>query len=252
MLALAKATLRQAPAILRTRKLTVLDAAMSRNMKVHFGKVPMTLPLADIDRILAASNNNPTFGNVRELYARNCYLEHLRLNRPMHAVLDLGANRGMFSLLALLALNADIVVGVEPIEIYQSVYQLLLQANRCSPARAPRYTRFISSPSAEREAPDQNVSIETILREQKIDRFNLVKMDIEGAEKTLFSEPEWLAKVDNISMELHPDFVGDLSLVPRALEQYGFKYRLLDQAGAPASIESGMFLVASCTGEIAA
>ena len=252
LLALAKATLTQGPEILRTKKLTALDAAMSRNMTVHIGKTRMALPLAEIDHILAANNDNPTFGNVRELYARNCYLEHLHLKTPLHAVLDLGANRGMFSLLALLALKADIAVGVEPTEIYESIHRLLLEANDCSLQRGPRYKKFVSSPSAERQDPNQNISIETILREQRIDRFSLVKMDIEGHEQAVFSEPEWLAHVDTITMELHPQFVDDLSSIPQALERYGFDYRMFDQTGEPATVKSAMFLCASCTGELAA
>lgn len=252
LLALAKETVRQGPAILRTKRLTAVDVAMSRNMTVRIGKTHMAMPLADIDRILAANNDNPTFGNVREIYARNCYLEHLKLKTPLHAILDLGANRGMFSLLALLALDAEIAVGVEPTEVYESVYRLLLEANGCDLRRGPRYKKFISSPSAERSDPERNVSIETILREQEIDRFRLVKMDIEGHEKTVFSEPEWIAHVDNITMELHPQFVDDLSSIPKALERYGFEWLAFDQAGKLANIQHAMFLYASQTGELAA
>lgn len=250
MVALAKATVTQSPAILHTRKLTALDVAMSRNMTVHVGKTSIVMPLDRIDRILAANHDNPTFGNIREIYARNCYFEHLRLKPPVGAVLDLGANRGMFSLLALLALQADVVVGVEPIEVYEPVHRILLEANGCDLRRGPRYKKFAATPSAERQDPEHNVSIETILQEQKIDRFNLVKIDIEGHEKTLFSEPEWLSRVDNITMELHPHFVGDLSSIPAALTQYGFDWLAFNQAGEQVNIQKAMFLYASCTGSL--
>src|SRR6185437_9392423 len=141
----------KARAILRSRKLTALDQAMSRNLTIHFDGTPMVLPLAQIDRLLAPRRDNPTFGNVRELYARNCYLRHLRLKKPVGAVLDLGANRGMFSLLALVALGAEIAVGVEPIMDYEEVFRLLLDANLCSAERAPRYRKFVASPAIERE-----------------------------------------------------------------------------------------------------
>jgi hypothetical protein len=251
LLALAVATAANAPAILRTGKLTRVDAAMSRDMTVHFSGVPITLPLAQIDRLLAATGDNPSFGNVREIYARNCYLRHLALKRPVRAVLDLGANRGMVSLLALRVLEAQIVVGVEPEALYLPIHRLLLEANGCSPNSSPRYTKFVSSPSAELRAPGRSISIATILREQQIDRFHLVKIDIEGHEGELFSEPEWLAKVDNITMELHPTWLKDVSLIPRVMADYGFEYLVSNQAGYPAPIESGMFLVASCTGELA-
>jgi hypothetical protein len=212
----------------------------------------MVMPLADIDRLLAAHNDNPTFGNVREIYARNCYFDHLRLTPPLHTVLDLGANRGMFSILTLIALNAEITIGVEPVEVYEPVHRLLLEANGCDLCRGPRYKRFISSPSTEQQNPDQNVSIKTILSEQKIDHLNLVKIDIEGHEEDLFSEPEWLAQVDNITMELHPQFVSDLSPIPRALEQYGFNWLAFNQAGDQTPVQRAMFLYASRTGSLVA
>lgn len=244
---LVKATITCAPAILKTKKLTALDRAMSRNITVRFGKSRLVLPLADIDRILKQRNDSPTFGSVREMYARNCYLRHLPVKAPQRAVLDLGANRGMFSLMTLLTLDAEIAVGVEPLPIYLSVHKHLLDVNRIDSRCAPRYTKFISSPVEERQNPDRNVSIETIMSEQKVDRFNLVKIDIEGGEKSIFSEPQWLEYVDNITMELHQHLVGDLSLIPRALERYGFDYALMDQGGYRADISSAMFLVASRT-----
>ena len=244
-----KASVAVAPAVLKSGKLTALDAAMSRNMTVSFHGSRIVLPLADVDRLLANRNDNPTFGNLREMYARDCYLRRLKLRKPVRAVLDLGANRGLFSLLALMALGSEIAVGVEPAMDYDAVFQLLLQANHCDAGRAPRYRKFVSSPTMEQEVPVENVSIQTILREQEIDRFNLVKMDIEGHERMVFSEPEWLASIDNICMELHPD-TGDLSLIPRALDEYGFEYLLTDQHGKPASGPDATFLYASCTGEL--
>lgn len=249
MCSVVGASLAHAPAILRSRKLTALDKAMSRNLKVRFEGTPITLPLADVDRLLAARHDNPTFGNVRELYARNCYLRRLRLKKPVRAVLDLGANRGMFSLLALTALGAEIAVGVEPTVDYEDVYKLLLEANHCSLERAPRYRKFVASPTIERENPIENVSILTILREQRLERLNLLKMDIEGHERIVFSEPEWLSRVDTIAMELHPE-TGDLSLIPRALKDHGFKYEMTDQNGKPAREEDATFLYASCIGEL--
>jgi hypothetical protein len=236
--------------ILRTGRLTSVDVAMSRNMTAYFDNVRIVLPLADIDQDLKSRKDNPTFGNVREIYARNCYLRRLRLQKPQRTVLDLGANRGMFSILALLVLEAELVVGVEPTLDYSTVFERLLEANHCDPLRAPRYTRFISSPSVERNDPGRNVSIQTILRDHSIDRIDLVKMDIEGHERVVFEEPDWLAKVDNISMEVHPQFGGDLSIIPEALRRYEFEYAITDQQGTPTGIDAGVFLFASRIGAL--
>lgn len=251
LMALWVATVAHAPGILHSKKLTELDAAMRRNVHVRFGDSIISLPIKDIDDLLEGRNDNPTFGNLREIYARNCYLDHLKVTRPMHAVLDAGANRGMFSVLALKYLGADLAVGVEPHESYVPVLHCLLHANGIQEERAPRYHRFLTNPSEEHDDPEKNVSIQTILQEWKIDRFQLVKIDIEGFEKAVFREPDWLAHVDTICMELHPQFVGDLSLVPDALKQYGFEFRLLDQDGNKVDVNHAMFLQASCTGALA-
>jgi hypothetical protein len=251
LFALGMATVTHVPGILRSRKLTELDAAMRRNVRVKFDGSIINLPIRDIDRLLEGKGDNPTFGNLREIYARNCYLEGLKVQRPVDAVLDAGANRGMFSILALTHLGARTAVGVEPMSNYIPVLDLLLKANKVAAERCPRYSRFLTSPSLEKENPQKNVSIQTILSEQKIDRFQLVKIDIEGYEKDLFKEPEWLAKVDTICMEMHPHFAGDLSLIPDTLRQYGFEYRLTDQQGAPADVSRAMFLQASCNGSLA-
>jgi len=249
-LAVLTATAMNVPDILKTGRLTSVDAAMSRNMNISYRQSNIRVPLADIDQALQAHDDNPTFGNVREIFARDCYLWKLRLGVPQRHVLDLGANRGIFSILALVALQSDLVVGVEPLPVYLPVFEQLLNANHCNPNRAPRYLRFIANPSRERQDPDHNVSIQTILAEQNIARFNLVKMDIEGHEKDLFREPEWLANVDSLTMELHPQLAGDLSLIPEALKRYGFEFALMDQAGQPAGVDSAVFLVASSKGAL--
>jgi hypothetical protein len=251
LFALGMATVTHAPGILRSRKLTELDAAMRRNVKVKFDGSTINLPIRDIDRLLEGKGDNPTFGNLREIYARNCYLEGLKVKRPLNAVLDAGANRGMFSILALTHLGAQTAVGVEPMSSYVPVLDLLLKANKVAAERCPRYSRFLTSPTLEKENPQNSISIQTVLREQKIDRFQLVKIDIEGHEKEIFEEPDWLAHVDTICMEMHPHFAGDLSLIPDALRQYGFEYRLTDQQGAPADVSRAMFLQASCCGALA-
>jgi FkbM family methyltransferase len=51
------------------------------------------------------------------------------------------------------------------------------------------------------------ITIGDIIREHSLDRIDLLKVDIEGAEKELFSEPgPWLDQVDAICIELHDWF----------------------------------------------
>lgn len=246
--ALLVETARHAPEILQSKRLTVLDTAMSRDLTVQFLGRQISIPVAQIDRMLAGKNDNPTFGNVREMCGRNCYLEPMSLPASVGTVLDLGANRGLFGLLALMTLGADRVVGVEPTAHYEAIQQLLLRANGISAERAIRYNRFVASPSVERTDPTKYVSVQTILKEQAISRLGFAKIDIEGAEKDVFGEPEWLAVTDNLAMELHGHMTGDLSVIPQALDKYGFEYVSTGQFGDASPLEKSMYLYASRTG----
>jgi len=153
----------------------------------------------------------------------------------------------MFSLLALAAFDAQLVIGVEPSTVYNPIVQILLEANGIDSDRVRRYNRFITSPTAERRDPSTNVSVETICREQGIERINFAKIDIEGFEKDLFSEPEWLDRVDALAMELHFDFAGDLSSIPQALDRRGFYHISVGQFNAPCAVNDATFLYASRT-----
>jgi len=222
---------------------------MSRNLTIHYHDRQFFLPLADIDALLALQHDNPTFGNVREMYANDSYLRLFHLKLPVHVVLDLGANRGLFSLIALMVLNAEIVVGVEPLGLYEPVMRLLLDSNECTPSRVIRYNKFIGSSLAGHRDPTKYISIDKIREQQKIARFGMVKVDIEGGERDIFSDPTWLSHVDNVAMELH-HFAGNLDLIPQAFEQYGFHHVATDQFGRACNFKDAMFLYASCTGAL--
>jgi FkbM family methyltransferase len=66
-----------------------------------------------------------------------------------------------------------------------------------------------AAPGAAGELADsvRAITIGDIIREHSLDRIDLLKVDIEGAEKELFSEPgPWLDQVDAICIELHDWF----------------------------------------------
>jgi FkbM family methyltransferase len=50
----------------------------------------------------------------------------------------------------------------------------------------------------------QGVTVDTIMKEQGIDHIDILKIDIEGAERELFRDPSsWIEKVDSLIIELH-------------------------------------------------
>ena len=169
---------------------------------------------------------------------------------PLHAVLDLGANRGLFCLIALSVLEADIVLAVEPSEFHKPTLRLIIDANAYSESRVILYNRFVADSSEEHRDHTKSISVGRIRKEQKIDRFALVKVDIEGSEREIFGEPQWLAHVDNIAMEVHHSLAGNLEMIPYALDHYGFQYIATDQFGRDCRFEDAMYLYASCTGSL--
>jgi FkbM family methyltransferase len=64
-----------------------------------------------------------------------------------------------------------------------------------------------TDPAREGAALVRAITIGDIIRDHGLDKIDLLKVDIEGAEKELFSEPgPWLDQVDAICIELHDWF----------------------------------------------
>ncbi len=50
----------------------------------------------------------------------------------------------------------------------------------------------------------QGVTVDTIMKEQGIEHIDILKIDIEGAEREIFKDPSsWILKVDSLIIELH-------------------------------------------------
>jgi hypothetical protein len=48
------------------------------------------------------------------------------------------------------------------------------------------------------------MTVDTIMKEQGIDHIDILKIDIEGAEREVFRDPSsWIGKVDALIVELH-------------------------------------------------
>ena len=74
------------------------------------------------------------------------------------------------------------------------------------------------------------ITIDEIMQQFQLDSIDFLKIDIEGAEKELFSSnyENWLAKTNVMAIELHDFFDPSISPVFfKAIEPYGFRqYRL--------------------------
>ncbi len=140
----------------------------------------------------------------------------------IRCVIDAGANVGYTSLYFAHNLPSASIVAIEPEPLN---YAMLLENTKRYPNIIPLCAALwsssrplcLSNPDAESWAfqytdkPKINGSITVasctvpdIMREYGLDGIDLLKIDIEGGEKELFSQSvEWLSKVRNIMIEVH-------------------------------------------------
>lgn len=241
-------TAAQAPAIAKSRRLRALDAAMSHDLTVTYRGHPLHLPLAAIDRMVNAGQDDSfSFGTIREMLGNDVYLRAFHPDLHCNTAVDLGCNRGFFALIARIVLGATVVVGVEGQAKYGPVQELLAQKNNVPPPRT--YFKLVGSAEDETAKPAEFVSIQTLLRENNLATIDFAKIDIEGYEAAIFSETSWLPITQNIAMELHPHFV-DTTPVIAAVSRSGFDFICTDQFGVPCKPADAMFLYASRSGAL--
>jgi beta-galactosidase beta subunit len=238
-LRMAAMTITQAPAIARSRRLKVLDAAMSHDVTIRFRGHGLRIPIQAIDRVvMAGTKDSYTFGTIREMLGNDVYLRAFRRDLRCSSVLDLGCNRGIFALVGSAVLGAKTVVGVEQHKKYAEVHTLLSQHNSVETPTV--YWKKVGSTVQEKADP-AIVSVDTLIRENNLQTIDFAKIDIEGAEAEVFSETGWLSITKNIAMELHPHF-ADVTPVLEAVVKRGFQVLTTDQRGRPCAFKDAMFL----------
>ncbi len=228
-----------APEILRTRSLRSADAAwLGSGARFHTPKGHSVLLPGDLTP------------GAREMYARNVYLR-TGIRIPVGGwVVDLGANTGLFTVLA--AIEGATVVAVEAQEGFAPEIRRLLRINGIAEDQVMVETALISSvhghlPQRGVVADDirwrtashagmdrpERLSVPELMARYRIERIGLLKMDIEGSEFSVLHESDetsWLSRVDQLSMEVHPEH-GDVAHLRRLLLRSGFHVLLTDDDG---------------------
>ena len=232
-----------AAAVARARSLAVVDAAMGMRTRVfRAGDVSL--------RVRGA------FGGAREIYGRNVYgaVPGFEL-RAGDMVVDLGANVGLFTVLA--ARHGARVLAVEAQSGFVDEIQRHARLNDCTDRVTVEVgllgagTGVFADAGRLRTASHYGsqpppLTLAELLRRHRVDRVDLLKVDIEGAEFGLFDgDLGWLARVRRIAMEVHAEF-GDPARLARRLADHGFAVSLVDNQGAtvPAITEPSGYLFA--------
>jgi FkbM family methyltransferase len=228
------------PAVARTRTLKEADQRMSRRAwRFRAQGVEMML-------------DGRLWSGAREMYGRGVYFPDARFElRPGTTVVDLGANSGLFTLLA--ALRGCAVVAVEAQlgfieEIGDLVHRLAvaegvalehalvgagrgLLAEACELARASHF----------RDRQPARITMPELFARHRIESVDFLKCDIEGSEFELFGDVEqWLPRVRRLAMEVHCRF-GSAAELTQLLERQGFQVMLVDNLArrVPSLSETG-------------
>jgi hypothetical protein len=222
--------------IISAGKMYFLDDSMnkiSQPLKIRYDNKYYLFDLAYIDRILNEGEYF-TFGNIREIFILDCYLRY----QPKEAffnsktVLDLGANRGVFSIL--MTPVAEKIICVEVQSRYRDIIKYNMELNNfknyaiesCFIGEGGLCTDLIKN--------DNKITLDDIIKKYDLQHLDFMKIDIEGSEFALFASPAWLEHVKYISMELHQEY-GDINTILQALLKYGFSYILVDDSFKPIS-----------------
>lgn len=198
------------------------------------------------------------------MYCRNVYLRTGCTMPSKGWVLDLGANRGLFSVWA--ALAGAQTVAVEAQEGFGPEIRRLATYNGVSDrvhveiavvggvVRAGALAGIVANDmhwaASSHGAPKRpgGVSVPQLMSSYHIDKIGLLKVDIEGGEFALFGGEEdlrWLDRVDQVVMEVHPGF-GDTDVLVGRLRQNGFAIDMRDNTGGRVDASSDRLEYAYC------
>jgi FkbM family methyltransferase len=185
------------------------------------------------------------FSSAREIYGRGVYFAMPQFSiHPGDTVVDLGANQGVFTVLA--GRIARKVIAIEAQSGFCKAIQDNAKRNDCSGAVVVEFgilgsstgifadnTSLVNASHYDGVRPPE-LSMSDVLQRNRVDRVDFLKIDIEGSEFALLRDAAaWLPTVRKIAMEVHTDF-GDPSELEALLKREGFETALLSADLLPA------------------
>jgi len=206
----------------------------------------------------------PYTSGAREMYCRNVYLRTGLRMPAQDWVADLGANRGLFSVW--FAVTGACAVAVEAQQGFAPLIRTLARHNGvfervhveiATVGGVLRPGAAVGVLADDRRwaltshgAPVRplGVSMPQLISKYQIDRVGLLKIDIEGGEFAVLAADDdlrWLAQVDQLVLEVHPDHGVAPALIDR-LRCHGFAVDLRDNDGGRVTATSDCLSYAYC------
>lgn len=174
-----------------------------------------------------------------EVLAREAYAIPPSVLHPedVHVILDCGANIGITSLYFAKRYRNARIICIEPDpDNFDALKRNISGHERIEPVQAavvgrsmpvhltrdrPAYGNKVLDESEAGTIEVAGMTIADICAEHDIGIIDLLKVDIEGAEKDVFSDPVFLPKIGLIAIELHPPY--GLTEFRHAIAPYGFR-----------------------------
>jgi hypothetical protein len=209
--------------VIKNRTLSEVDKKMDKHIvNISYGNTSFRF---DCGFAASQLNEGPSFALIREICVRDCYFKnhHPEVFFASKTVLDLGANRGVFSLL--MASHASRVIGVE----IQPHYLPIIEHNRLINQFQNLIVEnaFVGAGGLF-SGHERGITIDDLLNKYNLPSIDFLKIDIEGSEFFLFGSSAWLQRVKYISMEIHPAY-GDPRIIVKALQKQGFEITMADE-----------------------
>ena len=171
-----------------------------------------------------------TFGLIREIYFRNCYLKYIPFNiiKNIETTIDLGSNRGVFSCLS--TQFSKKIVCVEKNSKYAISLQRNMELNSFSNFFIEN-KKILQDDLINSENLKNSLGIHNLFEKYEIRDRCLIKIDIEGWEESLFKETKWLNNINILLMEVHPKININLNIedIINKLEDNKFNLVICDE-----------------------
>lgn len=166
---------------------------------------------------------------IREIYVRNIYLPNKLMQiRDGDIVVDLGANIGNFTNLALAHGSHVRVIAIEPNEKLAAIFEQSVGQNPGHRERV-QLIRAVLGSAGTFTAPLKTEA--EVIEAAGVDRIDFLKCDIEGGEfNLLHPASKLLAMADLLAIEIHA-FAGDVEGFVQMLSCAGFQIH--KRTGAP-------------------
>jgi FkbM family methyltransferase len=218
------------PTVLKTRSLLSADRSM--------GDGPFKVHHAVGDAVLVGDD---AFSGVREIWVRDVYAKQGFLQIPDKGlVLDLGANMGNFSAMALASNPTARLIAVEPSTHHGQKWAATMRANgfadRAQLCRAfvgdftPIQLNDIKTNPTYTDAP--HLTEAEFLAQYGIDHIDFLKCDIEGSEYFMIEPRSRILDItDRLAIEVH-NSGGEVKRFLDALAARGFTDIAIDWYGA--------------------